>query len=542
MGGHAFEELGLYTPRIPASTYAYVLELVKQDLKDLFLTAESCIEAPEKKDHGDLDILVVPHPNKPVPSTKKIAEHLRADKWHQHQGSGMRHFAIPWPEGYYPDGSGRHVLVPAEKAHNTVRPRAEAIDRSNADFNQSKSADHLKMSIRTTSSSHGLGTEPAPPDALDRVPRKRHIQIDLNFLPSESSLKWALFDQAHGDMTNIISSIVRHKGLTLTDQALYLRIAGLESQNRKLARVELSRDPNQVLTFLGLDTDQFWKPFSTLNEMMRYIATCRFHDPKRLSKASADKRLEATRSALNTWDNKRLELRPAFAYWYNDFLPTHETDPPGAQAHLTREETLEYAFEFFGEEARRRYALQKRKVGAFVAKCRLWSDIRKEIVEKEPDMPEGDMHDTLKALKREIMPLPNPIRTPDTSSEEDISNSNLPFAHTLRSPQKAYYTDDLSTVIAWALENHAAALARYRQRQADSRQTVLDDRKANPFSRTELETYAAEDDDKIMKMKNEEKSWGQILAAIGKRSKSQLQAHWKNDLQKKVEEQKEPSV
>jgi hypothetical protein len=50
-------------------------------------------------------------------------------------------------------------------------------------------------------------------------------------------------------------------------------------------------------------------------------------------------------------------------------------------------------------------------------------------------------------------------------------------------------------------------------------------------STNDLETYHAKDDKKIIGMKQSGKSWGEILEAIGKKSKSQLQAHWKNDLQ-----------
>jgi predicted protein tyrosine phosphatase len=50
-------------------------------------------------------------------------------------------------------------------------------------------------------------------------------------------------------------------------------------------------------------------------------------------------------------------------------------------------------------------------------------------------------------------------------------------------------------------------------------------------STNDMETYSAKDNKKIINMKEAGKSWAEILEAIGKKSKSQLQAHWKNDLQ-----------
>ena len=49
------------------------------------------------------------------------------------------------------------------------------------------------------------------------------------------------------------------------------------------------------------------------------------------------------------------------------------------------------------------------------------------------------------------------------------------------------------------------------------------------------ETYTAKDDKKIIELKNDGKTWQEILDAIQKKSKSQLQNHWKNDLQAKAE-------
>jgi len=500
--------------------------LVKNDLKTLFLLVETCIEAPEKVDHGDLDIVVVPHPNDPIPSMEDIAEHLRADKWYHHQGSGTRQFAIPWPEGHYPDLPMQNILIPIDTKYNTVQPRVDAAHHENIQLLATDSTSLSVASMRDVTNAESLDKEPSSQYGSRHVPRKWHIQLDLKIIHSNTSLRWALFNHAHGDIINIISSMIRSKGLTMTDQALYLRIANLESQNRNLARVELTRDPDQALAFLGLDTDQFWRPFSTRDEMMRYIATCRFYDPKCLSGVSAEKHPQAAKGSLNKGDHKRLELRPTFAYWYNTFIPNHENDQPGAQAYLTCEETLDFTFQFFGDDTKQRYESQACKADTFIAKCRLWSDIRKQIIEKNPTISEKDMHDTLKALKREIMPISTSAK-PDSTSSDDyningsqtLSSSSppappAPSSAQLTSPltpiQQAYVTDDLPKVITWSLANHATALTRYKQHLATTNPSSS--RKATPSSKPILETtHTPANDTGIQDIRSKSQSWPSIV-------------------------------
>ena len=54
-----------------------------------------------------------------------------------------------------------------------------------------------------------------------------------------------------------------------------------------------------------------------------------------------------------------------------------------------------------------------------------------------------------------------------------------------------------------------------------------------------METYTAKDDAKIIAMKKDDKEWKEIMAAIGKKSESQLKNHYKLHLgPNKEEEQK----
>ena len=57
----------------------------------------------------------------------------------------------------------------------------------------------------------------------------------------------------------------------------------------------------------------------------------------------------------------------------------------------------------------------------------------------------------------------------------------------------------------------------------------------NISSNRPTEEYSKNNNKTIIQMKAAGKEWKDILAAIGKESKSQLQAHWKNNLQQRAE-------
>lgn len=469
MGGHAFEREGLWTPRIAPATYQLALEEVEQKLSQLFNKVAHCIEAPEKRSYGDLDVLVLPHSDAPIPSPEEIAKHLNAKSWAA-VGTEIHSYAIAWPKS-----------APA--------PTFESLT------SQTES-----LSLTETS-------------ALSCPPQNIYIQLDLRICTSQIDFSWRLFSHAHGDLINILSTILRPRGLTLTDRGLYLRIKDYELQDRKFARIELTRSPSLVLSFVGLDESRYYTPFSTLDEMMSYIATCRFHDPRlfdRVDYELGDPQSveDKPNGTLNKRDVGRIGKRPAFAYWVRDFLPRRKCDEPGDAAHLSREEVLQEVFKFFGDDIRRAYCERKVEVEVKIGKANLWNDVKARVLES--GVEKWDVHETVKALKREVIP---------TERSEKLT-----------AVQKAYTEDDFTAVIAWAVENHEAALRRYRVWLEGRLEQPLDETKTNKFSTSDKETYSADDNERVLAMKQEGKSWREILQAIGKRRRSQLQAHYKQSL------------
>jgi len=476
MGGSAFKEHGLSTPRMPPAVYHFALKQIERELSTLFQRVAHCVEGPGKTDYGDLDILALPDVDKPVPSLNEVGALLNAKSYYE-LSNGVFALAIPWPS------------------------------RSSITSSNSQAGSAMGVTCDNAIQDHAQ-----PPEL--------YIQLDLRICTSQQEFTWRLFAHAHGDLINIISAMIRHKGLTITDQALYLRIEDLETHNKKLARVELSQNPNQVLRYLGLDPSRFWHPFWSLDEMMTYIATCRFHNPARVNSADTTEldREDVTRTTLHPYDNDRLDKRPIFQYWFQTYLPAHINDAHGPSAHLTRDQVVRDVFSFFGPALQAKYNQQKAHHTTIIARSQLWTNIRTRILASNPAISNHDLHDTVKALKREILPSPS---------------------ETILTPlQTAYSTNDFATVIASAVSTHTAALSRYRHWLKDNQANLEPDkRKTNPYSNSELEVYGAQDDKVLTGLKNNGATWLEVLHALGKKSKSQLQAHWKG-LQIEAKEQK----
>lgn len=83
MGGPAFKEHGLSTPRMPPAVYHFALKQIEGKLSMLFRRVAHCIEGPGKTDYGDLDILALPDFGKPVPSLNDISVLLNAKSYNE---------------------------------------------------------------------------------------------------------------------------------------------------------------------------------------------------------------------------------------------------------------------------------------------------------------------------------------------------------------------------------------------------------------------------------------------------------------------------
>jgi hypothetical protein len=302
---------------MPHEVYRQVVSACHAALRELFVCVATPIEGPGKKDHGDIDILValerrVVFPNAPEDSTPTtphelmgaVQRVLHAKYAIVHPTGSSANLAIPWPSDMEPHVTTDH--------------------------------DELAMAV----------------DSVDdnRKPRDKYIQVDVRIYPDLDQLCWVstvgagsesldsetlicpqiLFKHAHGDIWNLLGSTIRPFGLTVDEEALWLRIPEIEKFDRKKAKVCLSRDPVEILHFLGMKVEGFWaEPFESVDALFDYATTCRLFYVRDTPEDDAEADAieagviggEEGRKKLRSNDRRRMKGRPVYRRWINEFIP-----------------------------------------------------------------------------------------------------------------------------------------------------------------------------------------------------------------------------
>ena len=321
MGGQVFAggPNPLYTPRMPPVVYEFVKNACHAKLQQLFEQVATPIEGPEKADFGDIDFLV--HGRRPSDTEEPPSPTTAAPEWRDavqaalgatrrfsqqaHAGS----FAIPWPTGL---GQG------LDETQDVWRPQD----------------------------------------------KPRHIQVDVHVCDAPQTFRWSVFKQDHGDLWNLLGSTIRPYGLTIDHEALSVRIAEIEKLDKKRAKIRLTSDPDTVLQFLGLDRQRWQRPFASMQDTYEYAATCRFFWVKPEAadgdgdgdgdgadrKEDDEDRIggEFTKKKLKSNDRQRMDKRPMFSKWINEFIPTCRAQHRFTDRPIDRDGTLEEIFAQFG--------------------------------------------------------------------------------------------------------------------------------------------------------------------------------------------------
>ncbi|KAK7751721.1 hypothetical protein SLS62_006382 [Diatrype stigma] len=404
MGGLAFASGAkpLFTPRMPPHVYRYVRDHCHSVLRQIFVCVTSPIEVPAKNDYGDIDIFLAWERKKVFSLTSgktlpqglpenplQAAAHLLKPERTKQEKSDSLTLAIPWP---------RKLLEPLKQAGST----------QNGDSNNE-------------------GAE-----------KPRFIQVDLHYYEEVSQLQWMLFKHAHGDFWNILGGIVRPFGLTISDYGLYLRIPEIEMHNRKQSRILLTREPNDILSFLGFPSDgtPWEQPFPTVDDFFDYVATCRFWGV-RASQPDGNNGEQAggepDENKLKSKDRRRVSLRPLYQKWVEEFLPKCKEGGRLGNTRLTRIDVREEAFVRFGVkyeyEARLlQWRMQRQK-------DTLWNNVIKPSFPEDQGLDQHWVSRATSALKKIILKddrsfgiWPEFIKDKDGFYNEDIVR-NFVCAH-----------------------------------------------------------------------------------------------------------------
>ncbi|RYO82555.1 hypothetical protein DL764_009594 [Monosporascus ibericus] len=362
MGGLAFASGSepLYTPRMPPEIYQVVRDHCHAVLRQLFICVATPIEGPGKEDYGDIDIFLAWERKKIFPSKRVVdslkglpeeplqaaARLLKAEKTRTEQSHSLT-LAIPWPEG--PQDSAKQK-----------DPASTQVNRRN--------------------------------DQVEEDTKRRFIQVDLHYCQNIDQLQWMLFKYAHGDLWNILGTTIRPFGLTIDGVGLYLRIPEIEKEDRKKAKVLLTEAPASILDFLGLKFDgrQWEERFAHFNDVFEYAATSRFfwarwNQPPDEDGIVCEEQtgVETDKKKLKSNDRRRMNQRPLFRKWVEEFLPKCREEGRFGNAQLTRDEVRDQAFARFG--VKREYERRLAEWRMQRQKETLWRDVIKASLPEELD-------------------------------------------------------------------------------------------------------------------------------------------------------------
>ena len=127
MGGRAFIQalpVGSF-PRLRSPLYNDVKKRLTEMLQTIYEYVEVPPEAPEKKDHGDVDFVVACHPGG-APTTDRVKDVLGAVAAVQLEGYKMSNYAVPLTEDelqYYDD-----EIMPHHDENESAKPVYVQVD------------------------------------------------------------------------------------------------------------------------------------------------------------------------------------------------------------------------------------------------------------------------------------------------------------------------------------------------------------------------------------------------------------------------------
>ncbi|KAF4435755.1 hypothetical protein F53441_13459 [Fusarium austroafricanum] len=207
--------------------------------------------------------------------------------------------------------------------------------------------------------------------------RRLYIQVDVRWCIAYKHCEFLRFVQSHGDMWQILGSIIRPFGLTVDDRALWLRASEIERNNWERSKIQLTSNPNEILRFLGLPIPEYWRPFTSVEAMFNYIANCPMFS------VPPDYDVEKVRASARAKDRRRLAQRPVYREWVEVFKPRCRDQGLYTESSLTRDLVKDKAFDAF------RIGTQyHQQVREFVYDSQR-AKIRKDFIKGNCPVPEG---------------------------------------------------------------------------------------------------------------------------------------------------------
>ncbi|CAN9211251.1 unnamed protein product [Alternaria sp. RS040] len=274
--------------------------------------------------------------------------------------------------------------APAKADHGDIDFLVEGIrppntkDRIWSVIQDTLQADHHLP--RGGSSSYAV-PHPESPDA--------HVQVDVELsigdeTPESAELfEWTRFMKGDSDLLQIVGVSHRPLGLTCNDRGLHVRIAEIEPYNKKKALLFLTRDPDEMIKFYGMDVAKYWDGFTDEEDLFDWATSGRFFS-HRVFKDRIEKHNDRARQAK----------RPMYQRFIEHYMPLHSDR--GAANEWTRQQVLQEALMVF--EKKEEYEAMMLEHDLKTAEEELWKDIKVAV-----PIQSNSLAVVLKGLKRWVV-------------------------------------------------------------------------------------------------------------------------------------------
>lgn len=342
MGGKVFATHSppLPTPRLAPAEYHAIRATLLSRLSQYYSRLAVPIEAPNKTSFGDVDILI-------------------ADPKYRVAKAGG------WLKRELPSDESLHSQLPI------ITSVLQSVARIDNSFAVPKHVHLVAPAAAAAAKTYGVDAETTHVDA-----EPTYVQVDITFL-SLDKFSWHFFMHCHGDIWNMLGPSLRRVGLVITHNGICVLHRDVEKADRKRARIVLSRDCEDVLSFLGLCSSTFWgsnridmpragefvanedecstklvgRSFHLEADLFAFVSTSHFFEPTAYK----------LKSDLRARDRRRIAMRDSYRRFCEEWVPQHcpaaaeEADSDGETSvdqdlrHQRRDAIIAEALDHFGK-------------------------------------------------------------------------------------------------------------------------------------------------------------------------------------------------
>lgn len=209
-------------------------------------------------------------------------------------------------------------------------------------------------------------------------------QVDIQVcLPGD--LAWTIFLHGYGDLGSILGTFNYGYGFTSKNDGFYVRIKEQEAQNWSASQVFLSKDPNLVMDFLGLDKHKVHSGFEDERQLFDWAVTSRL-----FSRKLVEKRKE------NSEMRSRMEKRPMFCRFMSQYLSSISN--VDSDFNGTRDAHTKAALVFFDKADE--FNARRAKVLIENAEDHAWYIIKTTVLTPRAKLETKRLNEVVRALKR----------------------------------------------------------------------------------------------------------------------------------------------